>query len=142
MTQQPHDLGFLDYNPTSNRSPSSSRQPYGAPAYGPGMNLPRQAQRQFESPLGPAALYSSDRNMGGYNSRGLETLGSGGIPSYMLDNSQSWNYNTSGAATVTGALNGPNRQRSMNRRGVIPQVRYNEQIRSLDSPRSENLTSS
>lgn len=46
-----------------------------------------------------------------------------GMPSYMLDNGQAWNYNSSGVATVNGAVHGPNRQRSVNRRAALPQVR-------------------
>lgn len=49
--------------------------------------------------------------------------GQGGPPSgYMLDNGHSWNYNSVGVATVNGAMNGPGRQRSVNRRAAIPQV--------------------
>ncbi|GAO17590.1 hypothetical protein UVI_02050740 [Ustilaginoidea virens] len=40
---------------------------------------------------------------------------------YMLDNGQSWNYNSIGVATVNGAINGPGRQRSVNRRAALPQ---------------------
>ena len=123
MSQQPHDVGYLDYNASSNRSPSSSRQPYGAPGFGVGMSLPRHSQRHFDSPLGSSALYQSDRVPTAFNPRGMDSM-SPGVPSYMLDSSQPWNYSTSGAATISGALNGPNRQRTMGRRGVIPQVRY------------------
>lgn len=50
--------------------------------------------------------------------------GAGGMPGgYMLDNNQSWNYNAAGVATVNGAMNGPGRQRNVNRRAALPQVR-------------------
>lgn len=122
--QQPHDLGYLDYNNSNpNRSPSSSRQTYsGAPGFG-GLSLPRQAQRPFDAPLGSSALYPSDRVGNGYNPRAAETLSpSSGMPSYMLDGNQTWNYNASGAATVNGALHGGNRNRGVNRRAALPQV--------------------
>ncbi|KAJ3503178.1 hypothetical protein NM208_g16570 [Fusarium decemcellulare] len=45
----------------------------------------------------------------------------GGMQGYMLDNGQAWSYNTSGVATVNGAVNGPGRQRSVNRRAALPQ---------------------
>ena len=117
MSQQHHDLGYLDYNAPTNRSPGSSRQPYGAPGFAAGMSLPRQAQRPFDGPLGSSALY--DRSVSGYApSRGIDTM-SPAAPSYMLDNGQSWNYNSSGAATVNGV---PGRGKSLGRRGVLPQV--------------------
>ena len=125
MSQQAPDIGYIDYSAPPNRSPSSTRQPYGsASAFGPGLTLPRQSQRQFEAPLGSSALYPSDRAASGYNPRPTENMAHGGTPSYMLDNSQLWNYGASGAATVNGAVNGPGRQRSINRRAALPQVRY------------------
>lgn len=42
----------------------------------------------------------------------------------MLDNSQAWNYNAGGVATVNGAMNGANRQRSVNRRAALPTVSF------------------
>ncbi len=131
MAQQPHDMGYLDYSAANNRSPSSSRQPYGAPGFNPGMSLPRQSQRHFDGPLGSSALYPSDRvaggggggGGGGYNPRAMDTMsGGGGMPGYMLDGNQTWNYGASGAATVNGAVNGPNRNRNSNRRTPLPQV--------------------
>lgn len=124
MTQQPHDMSYLDYNSGSNRSPSSSRQQYGggAPGFNAGMSLPRQAQRPFDGPLGSSSLYSSDRHNLGYNGRGMDTISGAGVPSYMLEGNHGWNYGASGAATVNGAVNGPNRSRSVNRRGALPQV--------------------
>ncbi|KAJ3482281.1 hypothetical protein NLG97_g7611 [Lecanicillium saksenae] len=123
MAQQPHDMSYLDYNSGSNRSPSSSRQPYGsgAPGFNGGLSLPRQAQRPFDAPLGSSALYSSDRANPGYNGRGMDTISGAGVPSYMLDGNQGWSYSASGAATVNGAVNGPNRSRSVNRRAALPQ---------------------
>ncbi|KAH7320787.1 R3H domain-containing protein [Stachybotrys elegans] len=122
MSQQPHEVGYLDYSIPPNRSPSSSRQPYAAPGFGAGMSLPRQSQRPFDAPLGSSALYSADR-VGGYNSRGVDNMTPGaGMPSYMLESNQPWNYGNSGVATVNGAVNGPNRQRSVNRRAALPQT--------------------
>jgi hypothetical protein len=122
MSQQPHELGYLDYGTPANRSPNSSRQPYNG-AFGSGLTLPRQTQRPFDSALGSSALYPADRAGGAYNPRHVDNMTPvGGMPSYMLDNGQSWNYNASGAATVNGAVNGPNRQRSVNRRAALPQV--------------------
>lgn len=126
MTQQPHDMGYMDYN-TASRSPSSSRPNYAA-GFGAGMSLPRQSQRPFDAPLGSSALYPAERlggggGGGGYNPRGMDTM-AGGMPGYMLDNGQAWNYNTSGVATVNGAVNGPGRQRNVNRRAALPQVRH------------------
>lgn len=125
MSQQTHDMGYLDYNTGANRSPGSSRQNYGAGAFNSGMSLPRQAQRPFDNPLGSSALYPTDRAAGGYNPRGIDNMPPpGGMPGFMMDNNQSWNYNTaSGVATVNGAVHGPNRQRSVNRRAALPQVR-------------------
>ncbi|KAG5926785.1 hypothetical protein E4U42_002953 [Claviceps africana] len=122
MSQQPHDMGYLDYAAPSGRSPTSSRQTYGV-GFASGLTLPRQSQRPFDVHMGSSALYSSDRISGGYNPRALETLGgAGGIPSaYMLDNGQSWNYNSASIATVSGAVNGPGRQRNVNRRAALPQ---------------------
>ncbi|KFA71564.1 hypothetical protein S40288_08858 [Stachybotrys chartarum IBT 40288] len=124
MSQQPHDVSFLDYNAAPNRSPSSSRQPYAAaPHFGAGLSLPRHSQRPFDAPLGSGGLYSSDRAAGGYNSRGMDNgmPPAGGMPGYMLENNQPWNYGGSNVATVNGVVNGPNRQRSVNRRAALPQ---------------------
>lgn len=125
MSQQPHDMGYLDYSAPANRSPSSSRQQYGGGSgFASGMSLPRQSQRHFDGGLGSSALYPSDRVAGAYNHRAMDNMGpGGGLPGYMLDNNQSWNYNSAGVATVNGAVNGPNRQRSVNRRAALPQVR-------------------
>lgn len=121
MSQQPHDMGYLDYGTSTNRSPSSSRSNYAsAGGFGAGMSLPRQSQRPFETPLGSSALYPADRLGSAYNPRGMENM-AGGMPGYMLDNGQAWNYNTSGVATVNGAVNGPGRQRNVNRRAALPQ---------------------
>ncbi|KAM3527092.1 hypothetical protein NHJ13051_003133 [Beauveria bassiana] len=124
MAQQPHDMSYLDYNSGSNRSPNSSRPQYGggAPGFNAGLSLPRQAQRPFEAPLGSSALYASDRPNAGYNVRGMDTISAGVVPSYMLDGNQGWSYSASGAATVNGAVNGPNRSRSSNRRAALPQT--------------------
>jgi hypothetical protein len=124
MSQQPHDMGYLDYTGHASRSPTSSRQNYGA-GFASGLTLPRQPQRPFDVPLGSSALYPSDRIGSGYNPRAIDSMsGHGGMPGgYMLDNGQSWNYNSVGVATVNGAINGPNRQRSVNRRAALPQVR-------------------
>lgn len=115
-------MSYLDFNSPGNRSPSSSRQPYGAPAFPAGLSLPRQAQRPFDSPLGSSSLYPSDRVASGnaFNGgRGMETMSpSTAVPGYMLDN-QTWNYNPSGAATVNGAIN---RQRGNGRRAPLPQT--------------------
>ncbi|KAF7563348.1 hypothetical protein G7046_g779 [Stylonectria norvegica] len=123
MTQQnPHDMGYLDYNTSTSRSPNSSRPNYGgAGGFNAGMSLPRQAQRPFDAPLGSSALYPAERLVGGYNPRGIDTMSASGMPGYMLDNGQAWNYNTSGVATVNGAVNGGNRQRGVNRRAALPQ---------------------
>lgn len=122
MSQQPHDMGYLDYGTSANRSPSSSRSNYaGAGGFGAGMSLPRQSQRPFEAPLGSSALYPADRIGSAYNPRGMDNM-AGGMPGYMLDNGQAWNYNTNGVATVNGAVNGPGRQRNVNRRAALPQV--------------------
>lgn len=126
MSQQTPDIGYLDYGTGSNRSPSSSRQLYGGNStFSSGLTLPRHSQRPFEAPLGSSALYPADRVGGGYNPRQADNMTQhSGTPSYMLDNNQMWNYGSSGVATVNGAVNGPNRQRSMNRRAALPQVRY------------------
>lgn len=126
MAQQPHDMSYLDYNSGSNRSPSSSRQPYGGAGAGfnGGLSLPRQAQRPFDAALGSSSLYPPDRASPGYNGRGMDTIsGASGMASYMLEGNQGWSYSASGAATVNGAVNGPNRSRSVNRRAALPQVR-------------------
>lgn len=135
MSQQQHDLGYLDYNAGPNRSPNSSRPNYGGSAAfgGAGMSLPRQTQRPFDAPLGSSALYPSDRAPGGYNPRGMDNMTpTGGMPGYMMDaNQQGWNYNSSGVATVNGAVNGPNRQRSINRRAALPQVGALHPLRTI-----------
>lgn len=124
MTQQSHDMGYLDYSSNNNRSPSTSRPGYATAGFGAGLSLPRQSQRPFDAPLGSSALYPAERlGGGGYNPRGMDTM-AGGMPGYMLDNGQAWNYNTSGVATVNGAVNGPGRQRNVNRRAALPQVRH------------------
>ncbi|KAK2606349.1 Peptidyl-prolyl cis-trans isomerase pin4 [Conoideocrella luteorostrata] len=123
MSQQPHDMGYLDYTTPASRSPTSSRQNYGG-GFASGLTLPRQSQRPFDVHLGSSALYPSDRISGGYNPRAMDNGigGPGGLQSgYMLDNGQSWNYNSAGVATVNGAVNGPGRQRSVNRRAALPQ---------------------
>ncbi|KAG5999625.1 hypothetical protein E4U43_001961 [Claviceps pusilla] len=122
MSQQPHDMGYLDYPAPSGRSPTSSRQNYGV-GFASGLTLPRQSQRPFDVHLGSSALYSTDRISGGYNPRALENMGGpGGIPGgYMLDNGQSWSYNAASIATVSGAVNGPGRQRNVHRRAALPQ---------------------
>lgn len=121
MTQQPHDMGYLDYGTSTSRSPSSSRPTYAAAGnFAAGLSLPRQSQRPFDAPLGSSALYPAERLGGGYNPRGMDSM-AGGMQGYMLDNGQAWNYNTSGVATVNGAVNGPGRQRSVNRRAALPQ---------------------
>lgn len=125
MSQPQHDLSYLDYNTAPNRSPSSSRPNYGGSSgFGAGMTLPRQTGRPFEAPLGAPSLYPTDRATGGYNHRGMDNMmPPGGMPGYGMDsNSPAWNYNASGVATINGAVNGPNRQRSVNRRAAIPQV--------------------
>ncbi|OAA34982.1 Nucleotide-binding, alpha-beta plait [Metarhizium rileyi] len=121
MSQQHHDMGYLDYTGHASRSPTS-RQNYGA-GFASGLSLPRQPQRPFDVPLGSSALYPSDRIGSGYNPRGIDNMpGPGGMHGgYMLDNGQTWNYNTVGVATVNGAMNGSNRQRSVNRRAALPQ---------------------
>ncbi|KAI8724465.1 hypothetical protein NCS52_00015700 [Fusarium sp. LHS14.1] len=121
MTQQPHDMGYLDYGTSTSRSPSSSRPTYAAAGnFTAGLSLPRQSQRPFDAPLGSSALYPAERLGGGYNPRGMDGM-AGGMQGYMLDNGQAWSYNTSGVATVNGAVNGPGRQRSVNRRAALPQ---------------------
>ncbi|KHN94770.1 Nucleotide-binding, alpha-beta plait [Metarhizium album ARSEF 1941] len=125
MSQPPHDMGggYHDYTGNHSRSPTSSRQNYGA-GFSSGLSLPRQPQRPFEVPLGSSALYPSDRIGSGYNPRSIDnTCGHGGMPAgYMMDNGQSWNYSSVGVATVNGAINGSNRQRSVNRRAALPQT--------------------
>ncbi|RSM03556.1 hypothetical protein CEP52_007326 [Fusarium oligoseptatum] len=107
MTQQPHDMGYLDYGTSTSRSPNSSRPAYAAAGnFAAGLSLPRQSQRPFDAPLGSSALYPAERLGGGYNPRGMDNM-AGGMQGYMLDNGQAWNYNTSGVATVNGAVNGP-----------------------------------
>ncbi|ENH72636.1 RNA-binding post-transcriptional regulator cip2 [Fusarium oxysporum f. sp. cubense race 1] len=109
MSQQPHDMGYLDYGTSTNRSPNS-RQNYATAGGFAGLSLPRQSQRPFDAPLGSSALYPADRIGSGYNHRGMENMA--GMQGYMLDNGQAWNYNTTGVATVNGAVNGPGRQRN------------------------------
>ncbi|RCI16187.1 hypothetical protein L249_3103 [Ophiocordyceps polyrhachis-furcata BCC 54312] len=121
MSQQPHDMGFMEYVSPANRSPSSSRQNYGS-AFASGLSLPRQSQRPLDAPLGSSVLYPPDRMLGGINPRAMDNMAvnpaiHGG---YMLDNGQTWNYSTTGVATVNGAVLGPNRQRSVNRRAALP----------------------
>ncbi|EWY80511.1 hypothetical protein FOYG_16480 [Fusarium oxysporum NRRL 32931] len=118
MSQQPHDMGYLDYGTSTNRSPNS-RQNYATAGGFAGLSLPRQSQRPFDAPLGSSALYPADRIGSGYNHRGMENMA--GMQGYMLDNGQAWNYNTTGVATVNGAVNGPGRQRNVNRRAALPQ---------------------
>lgn len=119
MSQQQHDM-YLDYSTPANRSPSSSRAYAGG--FQSGMSLPRQAQRPFDNGLGSSALFPSDRL--GYNPRAMDQMSAAnGLPGgYMLDNSQAWSYNAGGVATVNGAINGANRQRSVNRRAALPTV--------------------
>ncbi|KAH9234267.1 r3h domain-containing protein [Colletotrichum chrysophilum] len=116
MSQQ-HDM-YLDYSTPANRSPSSSRG-YGG-SFQSGLSLPRQAQRPFDNGLGSSALFPSDRL--GYNPRAMDQMSANGMPGgYMLDNNQAaWSYNAGGVATVNGAINGANRQRSVNRRAALP----------------------
>ncbi|KAG5975122.1 hypothetical protein E4U58_001947 [Claviceps cyperi] len=123
MSQYPHDLSYLDYPAPSGRSPSASRQNYGV-GFSSGLSLPRQAQRPFDVHLGSSALYPFDRINGGYNLRPMDNLGGpSSIPTgYMLDNGQSWTYNAGSIATVNGAVNGPGRQRNVNRRAALPQT--------------------
>ncbi|KAF9874462.1 r3h domain-containing protein [Colletotrichum karsti] len=116
MSQQQHDM-YLEYSTPANRSPSSSRAYAGG--FQSGMSLPRQAQRPFDNGLGSSALFPSDRL--GYNPRAMDQMSASGMPGgYMLDNNQAWNYNAGGVATVNGAINGANRQRSVNRRAALP----------------------
>lgn len=121
MSQQHHDLGYLDYSSPANRSPTS-RQNYAA--FASGLSLPRQAQRPFDPPLGSSALYPTERIPAGFNPRALENMAAaaGMHGGYMLDNGQTWNYSTAAVATVNGAMHGSNHQRSVNRRAAIPQV--------------------
>ena len=113
-------MSYLDYSQSASRSPGSRN--YSGAGFASGLSLPRQTQRPFDAPLGTSALYG-DRSGGGFNSRGMDTMGASNVHSYMLDNTQqAWNYGGSGAATVNGAMNGPNRQRSVNRRAALPQV--------------------
>ncbi|TFA97531.1 RNA-binding post-transcriptional regulator cip2 [Trichoderma ghanense] len=119
MAQQPHDMSYLDYGTAPNRSPSSSRQNYAN--FPSGLTMPRQTQRPFDAPLPSNALYSTDRLASSYGSRAMDTVGAASsMPTYMMDNNQSWSYNASGVATVGGAVHGPGRQRSVNRRAALP----------------------
>ncbi|KAH0496156.1 hypothetical protein TgHK011_003535 [Trichoderma gracile] len=119
MAQQPHDMSYLDYGSAPNRSPSSSRQNYAN--FPSGLTMPRQTQRPFDAPLPSNALYSTDRLASSYGSRAMDTVGApSSMPTYMMDNNQSWGYNASGVATVGGAVHGPGRQRSVNRRAALP----------------------
>ncbi|PTB63699.1 hypothetical protein BBK36DRAFT_1171172 [Trichoderma citrinoviride] len=118
MAQQPHDMSYLDYGSAPNRSPSSSRQNYAN--FPSGLTMPRQTQRPFDAPLPSNALYSTDRLASSYGNRAMDTVGAGSMPTYMMDNNQSWSYNASGVATVGGAVHGPGRQRSVNRRAALP----------------------
>ncbi|KAK1239356.1 hypothetical protein MKX07_008844 [Trichoderma sp. CBMAI-0711] len=119
MAQQPHDMSYLDYGTAPNRSPSSSRQNYAN--FPSGLTMPRQTQRPFDAPLPSNALYSTDRLASSYGSRAMDTVGApSSMPTYMMDNNQSWSYNGSGVATVGGAVHGPGRQRSVNRRAALP----------------------
>jgi hypothetical protein len=131
MSQQQHDMGYLDYGTSTNRSPNS-RQNYATAGFAAGLSLPRQAQRPFDAPLGSSALYPADRIGSGYNHRGMENM-AGGMQGYMLDNGQAWNYNTGGVATVNGAMNGPGRQRNVNRRAALPQVRNDTMVLTRSS---------
>lgn len=123
MSQQ-QDLGYHDYGAPSNRSPGS--RPNYTNAFGSGLTMPRQSQRPFDaSQLGSSALYPSDRaGPSASYPRGIDPMGPpGGMPNYLMDNAQqAWNYNSGGVATVNGAVNGPSRQRSTNRRAALPQV--------------------
>ncbi|CAG1964195.1 hypothetical protein SNK03_001871 [Fusarium graminearum] len=121
MSQQPHDMSYLDYGASNNRSPNSRQNYATAGGFSAGLSLPRQAQRPFDAPLGSSALYPADRIASGYNHRGMDNM-AGGMQGYMLDNGQAWNYNTNGVATVNGAVNGPGRQRNVNRRAALPQT--------------------
>ncbi|EGR44578.1 uncharacterized protein TRIREDRAFT_5868 [Trichoderma reesei QM6a] len=119
MAQQPHDMSYLDYGTAPNRSPSSSRQNYAN--FPSGLTMPRQTQRPFDAPLPSNALYSTDRLASSYGSRAMDSVGApSSMPTYMMDNNQSWSYNGSGVATVGGAVHGPGRQRSVNRRAALP----------------------
>ncbi|PFH62135.1 hypothetical protein XA68_14974 [Ophiocordyceps unilateralis] len=122
MSQQPHDMGYLDYTSAANRSPNSSRQNYSS--FTAGLSLPRQSQRPLDAPLGSSALYPTDRIPAGFNPRAMDNMSVNAAMhgGYMLDNGQAWNYSTAGVATVNGAVHGPNRQRSVNRRAALPQT--------------------
>lgn len=126
MSQQHHDLGYLDYSSPANRSPSSRQNYAGGAAFASGLSLPRQTHRPFDAPLGSSALYPTERIPAGFNHRALDSMAAAaaaGLHSgYMLDNSQTWNYSTTGVATINGAMHGSNRQRSVNRRAALPQV--------------------
>ncbi|KAI6781604.1 RNA-binding post-transcriptional regulator-like protein [Emericellopsis cladophorae] len=120
MAQPPQDIGYLDYGTPANRSPGTRHNfgPFG------GHSLSRQAQRPFDAPLGSSALYGAPDRNGSFHRGGMETM-SGNIPSYLLDSHSpqpGWNYNGAGVATVNGAVNGPSRQRSVNRRAALPQT--------------------
>ncbi|KAL6877739.1 hypothetical protein HDV57DRAFT_518601 [Trichoderma longibrachiatum] len=119
MAQQPHDMSYLDYGTAPNRSPSSSRQNYAN--FPSGLTMPRQTQRPFDAPLPSNALYSTERLASSYGGRAMDNVGApSSMPTYMMDNNQSWSYNGSGVATVGGAVHGPGRQRSVNRRAALP----------------------
>ncbi|TDZ39571.1 RNA-binding post-transcriptional regulator cip2 [Colletotrichum sidae] len=136
MSQQQHDM-YLDYAAPTNRSPSSSRAYAGG--FQSGLSLPRQAQRPFDNALGSSALFPSDRL--GYNPRAMDQMSANGMPGgYMLDNSQAWNYNAGGVATVNGAMNGANRQRSVNRRAALP-TNWTDQGLSMHGSYGSSLNS-
>lgn len=137
MSQQHHDLGYLDYSSSANRSPGSRQNYAGGASFASGLSLPRQAHRPFDASVGSSALYPTERIPAGFNPRALDSMAAAGMHGgYMLDNGQAWNYSTAGVATVNGAMHGSNRQRSVNRRAALPQVCPSR----LDNARHRRLT--
>ncbi|KAI0025071.1 hypothetical protein F4780DRAFT_411557 [Xylariomycetidae sp. FL0641] len=127
MNQQQHEM-YYDYPSTANRSPGATRQGYATVGLHSGMGGGRSGQRPLESlgqPLGSASVYGHDDRLGGtpgYDSMSrFDRVAPNNMQSgYMLDNNQTWGYN-SNVATMNGPMNGNGRLGSrVSRRAALP----------------------
>jgi hypothetical protein len=128
--QQQHDM-YYDYPTTANRSPGSTRQGYatvGLPGLGGGARGGQRNHEPLGQHLGSHSLYAQEDRVGagsGYDTMSrFDRLAPNAMQSgYMLDNNQTWGYN-SGAATMNGPMSGNGRlgSRASNRRAALPTV--------------------
>lgn len=119
---------YYDYPTPANRSPGSTRQGYATVSMHSGLGARSGAQRTLDGLGQHPSLYAPDDRLGGdlgYDAASrFDRLAPGSMQSgYMLENSQTWGYN-SGVATMNGPLNGNGRlgSRQVNRRAALPQT--------------------